>query len=142
LNLFVGFNGGASALLHTSAGPARIRLKLDAPPNSYEAVLGAAANDELIFTDEMITYHGPGYTQPWQGVIGRGHRETRLHEVVEQRGQPSVASHIVDLLRGCRVFHFHDTSADAPVKQTVSTADNLTLRQDAGNLAAILLSLK
>jgi predicted ATPase len=53
-----------------------------------------------------------------------------------------VASHIVDLLEGCRVYHFHDTSGDAPVKQFTSTADNLVLRNDAGNLAAVLLNLK
>jgi predicted ATPase len=40
----------------------------------------------------------------------------------------------VETLRGCRVFHFHDTSSDAPVKQQGYTADNLSLRADAGNL--------
>jgi predicted ATPase len=49
---------------------------------------------------------------------------------------------VVDILHGCRVFHFHDTSANAPVKRHVSTADNLTLRDDAGNLAAVLLALR
>jgi predicted ATPase len=46
------------------------------------------------------------------------------------------------LLSGCRVFHFHDTSRNAPVKQFTTTADNLALRNDAGNLAAVLLSLR
>jgi predicted ATPase len=58
LNYFVNFNGGASALLNHSGSSAEIRLKLDAPPNMYEA-------------------------------------------------------------EGCRVYHFHDTSLGAPVKQLV-----------------------
>lgn len=142
LNLFVGRYGGASALLNSSTSTARIQLRLDAPPNSYEAMLAAAANDELIFDDERVTFHGSGHDEPLRRSIGRGHRETRLNEVVEQNGQRSIESYILDLLRGCRVFHFHDTSADAPVKRRVPTADNLALRHDAENLAAVLFALR
>lgn len=49
---------------------------------------------------------------------------------------------VLNLMRGCKVYHFHDTSFDAPVKQMAPTADNLALRGDAGNLAAVLLSLR
>lgn len=140
LGFVVGMSGGASSLLR--AGDSNeIRLTLQAEPNSYEAVLRAGANDELIFADESIGYHEPRYPEPWKKKLGRGHRETRLHDEVAERGNPSVPSHVVALLEGCRVFHFHDTSSDAPVKQMVSTADNVTLRQDAGNLAAVLLGL-
>lgn len=142
LNLFVGLNGGANALLNSSDASSQVKLRLEAHPNTYEAVLVSAAQDEFIFGDERIYFHGADHPSPWQDSLGRGHRETRLHDVVEQRGGPTVASHIVDLLRGCRVFHFHDTSVDAPVKRSVSTADNLALREDAANLAAVLLALK
>jgi predicted ATPase len=135
LNLFVGYNGGASALLK---GPhERIRLGVDAPPNGYEAHLAPAADDELIFADETISFRGSGYDQPWTLSLGRGHRETRLHG-----SDRRVAEYVVDILGNCRVYHFHDTSLNAPVKQMVSTADNIALRQDAGNLAAILLALR
>ncbi len=40
------------------------------------------------------------------------------------------------------MFHFHDTSADAPVKRRVEVADNLALANDARNLAAVLLRLR
>jgi predicted ATPase len=142
LNLFVGLNGGANALLNSSSSSSRIGLKLDAQPNSYEAILVPAANDELIFDNEHVFFHGADHPRPWKDSLGRGHRETRMHDAVEQHEGPSVASYMVDLLRGCRVFHFHDTSADAPVKRFVSTADNLALREDAANLAAVLHALR
>jgi predicted ATPase len=142
LNLFVGLNGGAAALLNPDESGRRINLRLDAQPNSYEATLVPAANDELIFIDERISYHGANHDQPWKKTIGRGHRETRLHDVVNGTSGRLVALSIVELLRGCRVFHFHDTSADAPVKRYVSTADNIALRHDAGNLAAVLYALQ
>lgn len=134
LNLFVGLNGGASALLNAS-GASQIRLRLDAPPNGYEATLRPAANDELIFGDETI--YVPGHDERLSSTIGRGHRETRLHEAA----QP-IARLVVKALRGCRVYHFHDTSLDAPVKRMGSTADNLILSKDAENLAAVLFALR
>jgi predicted ATPase len=45
-------------------------------------------------------------------------------------------------LRGCRVYHFHDTSGGAPVKQFSDSGDNLQLRSDAGNLAPFLAGLQ
>jgi predicted ATPase len=41
-----------------------------------------------------------------------------------------------------RVYHFHDTSRAAKVKQTADLADNEYLREDAGNLAAFLYRLR
>lgn len=139
LGLFVGMNGGASTLLNT-AGSSQIRVQLDAPPNSYEATFQAAANDELIFFSESVYFHGPDHPRAWSHSLGQGHRESRLPEAAEEGTQ--VAAYVLELLQGCRVFHFHDTSADAAVKQMVPTADNLALRQDAGNLAAVLLTLR
>jgi predicted ATPase len=137
LNLFVNGNGGASALLNAAGGTTAIRLRLDTDSNAYEAALIAAANDELIFDREVLHSRRLDYNE----VIGRGQRETRL---LEETADPRrrTANHVVELLQGCRVYHFHDTSVDAPVKQRVSTADNLALRKDAGNLAAVLRQLR
>ncbi|WP_040775874.1 AAA family ATPase [Nocardia pneumoniae] len=141
LNLFVGLNGGASALLTDGDGSSRIRLELDAEPNSYEAVLVPAANDELIFDRENIYYRGQGYDRPYSKSLGRGHRESRLS--TETGGpQAGIAKSVFELLEGCKVYHFHDTSADAPVKRMVPTGDNVSLRPDAGNLAAYLYRLQ
>lgn len=124
LGLFVGLNGGASALLNATSEDQRIRLVLRSSGSRYLASLVAAANDELIFSDERI---GTGLrADSFEG----GHRETRLDQET------------AEILRGCRVFHFHDTSRTAPVKKMVSTADNIALRNDAGNLAAVLSALQ
>ncbi|QFZ16789.1 AAA family ATPase [Saccharothrix syringae] len=138
LAYFVGLNGGASALLNSEPGTRRIRIQVDTPLNGYEVQLVPAGGDELIFENEFIHHEEPA---PGGIVrIGRGSRETGLHDRAVLRFRPHVRS-VVDLLRGCRVYHFHDTSRNAPVKQLVPTADNLSLRSDAGNLAAVLLAL-
>src|SRR5689334_3784562 len=96
LNFFVGLNGGANAMFHASDRSSRIHLRLNAPPNAYEASLVANANDELIFEGERIFVHGDGYESPWIAAIGRGHRETRLHVTADERGARSVAGHVIN----------------------------------------------
>jgi predicted ATPase len=127
LGLFVGLNGGASALVF-EAGRQRIRLVVDGWRGGYEATLLSAANDELIFGSEGVRNAEKQLTSG----LGSGQRETAMR--IGEDGQ--------QLLSGCRVFHFQDAGLNAPVKQFTSTADNLSLRNDAGNLAAVLLSLR
>jgi predicted ATPase len=126
LGLFVGLNGGASALLNGRDD--RIRLAVATATDGYEATLLAAANEELIFGSETL------HNRHAQRGAGRGggHRESHLGE----------RDRISALLRGCRVCHFQDTSQNAPVKQFTSVADNIVLRNNAGNLAALLLNLR
>ncbi len=136
LGMFVGLGGGASVLLNAHSGDRFVRVLLDAGKVRYQATLVAAPHDELIFQDEWVGLGDRGRS------LGRGQRETKLHENLVPAVGDSLAAPVVDLLTSCRVYHFHDTSSDAPVKTMTPTADNLRLRGDAGNLAAVLLKLR
>jgi predicted ATPase len=137
LSLFVGLSGGANALLSIDqAVPRLIRLEVESYAGSYTAELVPAAGDTLIFSDETIWPHDT----PVLTSLGRGHRETAL-TATRPLWVPG-AEPLVETLRGCRVFHFHDTSRGAPVKQQGYTADNRSLHPDAGNLAAVMLRLR
>jgi predicted ATPase len=110
-------------------------------------VLAPTPDGGLYFDDEEIGWPVPDSAEAWLAKsIGRGHSESKLHEILADGGQDGptrdAVATLIDLLRGCRVYHFHDTSAAAPVKQHVSDADNLVLRPDAGNLAAVLYRLR
>jgi predicted ATPase len=132
LGLYVGLSGGASALLNDSSQ--RIHLSAESRAGYYSIELIAAAGDTLIFNEENI--------HPSDSLVntslGRGHRETGL---TESNWVPQ-ADPLIETLRGCRVYHFHDTSRDAPVKQQAYVSDNVALHPDAGNLAAVLLRLR
>lgn len=148
LGLETGLRGGAQALIHAGPVPtSSIRLHIEFSSavadatNGYEARLLAAANDEFVFGTEAVYFHRPDYSSPYEESLGSGHRESRLPEAA--KANPGrVASYVIGALRGCRVYHFQDTSRDAPVKQFGYTADNDTLRPDAANLAAFLLRLR
>jgi predicted ATPase len=143
LNLFVGQAGGASALLHGGQmRKSQIRLEMELDLGGYEATLIPAAGDELIFGEERVRYPGHNAGDLLEvSVLGRGHRETRLLEVAE-RDDIAEPGRIIEVLRGCRVFHFHDTSRNAPVKRMAYAADNVVLHPDAANLSAVLLRLR
>ncbi|WP_410647257.1 AAA family ATPase [Amycolatopsis sp. cmx-4-54] len=142
LNLFVGRNGGASALINDTADTRQISFKLSAPPDSYHAQLSAAPGEELIFEYESVSTYDEKEQDLRRLSAGRGHRESKLGNFAARPEAAQVAARIIELLQGCRVYHFHDTSVDAPVKRLSPTADDLALRADAGNIAAVLLRLR
>jgi predicted ATPase len=137
LELLVGLSGGANSLLSIDKSvPRLIRLGVDSEAGDYRAELIAAVGDVLIFNDETIWVRDTGVVTS----LGRGHRETAL-TTSEPLWIPGAAP-LVETLRGCRVFHFHDTSLAAPVKQQGYISDNRALHPDAGNLAAVMLRLR
>jgi predicted ATPase len=139
LGLYVGLSGGASAVLSNDVPPPEhIRLEVSFIVRGYSATLAPAAGDELIFWNETIWSREP--PQPGVDSMGRGHRETRL--TADEPLWSARARPIVRALRDCQVFHFHDTSRGAPVKQQGYISDSRSLHPDAGNLAAILLRLR
>lgn len=137
LGLFTGLSGGANALLNGDAGSSgSIHLEVRSGAGNYSAVLVPAAGDKLIFRDESILPHGD--TAAWG--LGGGHRESQLADSGTLIS--SFTELLENVLRGCRVYHFHDTSRNAPVKQQGYVSDNRLLHSDAGNLAAVLLRLR
>jgi predicted ATPase len=134
--------GGATQLMHDWNTKSQLTLRVEGQPNGYEAVIEPAANDEMVFASERIWVHHEGYEEPYDVDLGRGHRETRLHDYIRTGPRAAIARHVRDLLQGCRVYHFHDTSRTAPVKQFGDAGNNLALSPDAGNLAAFLRRLR
>lgn len=150
LNRFVDLNGGASTLLHGGTkGGMPIGLRLDFNGGGYAAQLLPADDDGLAFVSETAltppSAAEGGSLLPFS--VSGSHRESRLPAIYAREIHASISVYeltklVVEILRSCRVYHFHDTSSGAPVKRTGYTADNLTLQPDAGNLAAVLLRLQ
>jgi predicted ATPase len=137
LGLFTGIAGGASALRTVDfpdSVPTRIRLHFS--DVSYAADLLPAAGDELIFSQENVSAPDGEFGKP----LARGCRET----IMPNPDAPwhAIAAEAIDAIRGCRVYHFHDTSPSAEVKKNGYAADNEVLRSNAGNLAAVLRRLR
>jgi len=147
LQLYVAQSGGADALLHygrKTTDKMRVELwfrQTETLANGYVATLVPTAEDTLLFAEEACYFHNRArYDRPYQASGSSSlHRESLLPEWAQQ---DPVASHVLNAMRSWQLYHFHDTSDSAKVKQTCDLHDNLFLRPDASNLAAYLYRLR
>lgn len=106
--------------------------------NGYALTLRPTVEDRFIFSTERIWFHDRNqYPNPLWIDLGAGHSEARV-----QQSNERLARHVRDDLNSYRIYHFHDTSSSARVKQTCDVDDNRRLHPDAGNLAAFLYRLQ
>lgn len=135
LQLFVKTEDGPDALLF---GGRKRTKQLEA--EFYFGQLGyrfalAPAGDQLVFTGEIAYNADP---LEIRSSFGSGQLEARLPS--SRPNQFTVD--VLPAIQSWRVFHFHDTSAAAPVRQAQAARDNLRLKGDASNLAPFLRMLR
>jgi predicted ATPase len=134
LQVYVAQSGGADALLHFGRKTtSKLKLELTLGEFGYAVELVPSNADNLFFLAEH-------YGDPNETWTSAGHSESRL--LTELHAPRVPPKKILLRLQGWRVYHFHDTSASAKVKQTGDLGDNEALRADASNLAAFLFLLR
>jgi predicted ATPase len=119
---------------HTNA----ISVQLKFGANGYQFTLEPTTLNRFIFTDETLTYQKEGEQKPYVKSLGVGHDESNL----EKFSNNGIAKHVMPIIKSWQVYHFHDTSRTAKVKQIGSIHDHAYFRSDASNLAAFLYKLK
>lgn len=145
LQQYIGTSGRSQSILHfgpkmTPQIEAALEFEADNGLSTYTFRLFHAAGDTLVFADESLSFHKTGHQKPQHVSLGAGHLETRIPERADNGDQTArVFRH---LLNQCRVYHFHDTSPAARVRQYCYVGDNRWLMPDAGNLAAFLRRLR
>lgn len=138
LQFFVARAGGADRLLYFgSKTTEHLQILLRFESETYRCRLAPSANGTLFFADEMIYFADV----PEPLLLGTGHQETALSRYVVKSAIITQAE-VFKTLSSLKVYHFHDTSPSARVKQVGDLADNVALRPDASNLAAFLYRLQ
>lgn len=97
-----------------------------------------AAGDSVMVMNEAYRYsvrNNPTKAN-WIEIEGVG-KESRLLEQKHKTAQT-----IVNLLRQCATYQFHDTSINAAIHNRWDVTESFRLRSDGGNLAAVLLDLR
>ena len=144
LQQYIATTGRATANLHfgpkvTPQLEAELRFEADQGTDMYQMRLFYAAGDSLIFAEETLSFLGIGYDSPRQLTLGAGHQEALVREFVEDEPLVNV---LRNFLNRCRVYHFHDTSQTARIRQHCYKEDDRWLMPDAANLAAVLYRLR
>lgn len=119
-----------------------IEIYLEFTPNSYVCKLVPDASGGLVFAEEYCKFFGDraGYKGGTKKHIisSPGSKESGLPDSPTY----TVTGYVVDYLKDWKVYHFHDTSESAKVKQPGAITDSDVLQADAGNLAAFLRSIR
>lgn len=108
--------------------------------NSYRFELTPTADEKFLISEERkyVTTNWRSYGSPSE--------ESRLYDEREERsmnGQRNGIGHFVyQSIARWMVYHFHDTSASAPMRRSEIVEDHQKLRGDAANIAPFLLHLK
>ncbi len=149
LQKFILENGGADNFLHN--GPKNtpaIKVELEFASysdnaqgsNFYRFALTPTV-DETFLVDEERKY----VTTNWRSY-GSLSPESRLYDERNEKswdGQWNGVGHFVyESIAHWMVYHFHDTSAMAPMRRSEIVEDNHVLRNNGGNIASFLLRLK
>lgn len=149
LQVYSGSAGAESFFHFGSKNTPTVSLKLifdteyDNVFNGYEAILHRTAQDSLIFIHEEVYIHDKNkYLNPLYEQLGDGHKETMLYETSRSNQRYVIADFVIRALRSWKIYHFHDTSAEAGIKKSQQLNDNERLRADASNLAAFLYRLQ
>ena len=146
LQLYVGKSGGADALLHFGRRRTdKLQCRLWLPQSGYRFSLVPAARDALIFSEENWFHpdtdlFGAGAHVSVARVSEKGYAETAVDSLRAQDHE--FALKVMEHPARWRVYHFHDTTDAAKMKQTCDINDNQFLRPEAGNLASVLYLLK
>lgn len=137
LQVYVQKQGGPDALLHFGrAVSANLHAEFYFSHNGYKFDLVPTLDNRMVFETERSWFGG--FLRPTDSsyLLGSGHSESKLKNAADP-----YSSFVRSSVSRWRVYHFHDTSDTAKVKQRHAANDNLGLKIDAANLAAYLRML-
>jgi len=108
--------------------------------NRYDFVLKPDQTDGFYFEKELIGYNifSQKYSEKWdkRSLNSTGEKNSGLDKHASTR-----VEYLKKFFAEFQVFHFHDTSSSAPLKQAAKLRDNSALREDGSNLAAFLYKI-
>lgn len=136
LQSYVARSGGADVFLFRSAKETKkMEAHLYFGFNEYRIELEAADDLTFFFAHESAPFDGPKYG-PSEYDQGVGHRESKIATMPNYGTKAE--RFVRETVSSWRVYHFHDTSSNAPVMGRSNTADCEVLHSDASNLASVL----
>ena len=139
---YVEMVGTANSLLHYGAKktPLMSGILKFADKNSVDTYMFSLANaapDRLIITEESINWHRKGNSKPYEVSLEPNFKESSLVE-----NDDPVAQSIFQMLSFCKVYQFHDSSAEGPLRQSCPVETANYLQSHGNNLPSFLLFLR
>ena len=139
---YVEMAGTANSLLHygakkTPVMSGTLTFMTNNSENTYQFSLANATPDRLIITEERINWHRNGEAKPYEIFLETNFKESSLAENGNQ-----IAKSIFKMLSFCKVYQFHDSSNEGPLRQSCPVETANFLQSHGNNLPSFLLFLR
>ena len=139
---YVEMAGTSNSLLHYGAKKTPVisgilKFAANNSENAYQFSLTNATPDRLIITEERISWHRNGEAKPYDIQLETNFKESSLAET-----DNIVAKSIYRMLSFCKVYQFHDSSAEGPLRQSCPVETANYLQSHGNNLPSFLLFLR
>lgn len=139
---YVEMVGTANSLLHygakrTPAISGELIFSDTKSIDTYTFTLASAAPDRLIITEENVRWHKKGEESPYEVILDPNFKESSLMD-----SRDRTAKAIYRMLSYCKVYQFHDSSSDGPLRQACPVETANYLQSHGNNLPSFLLYLR
>lgn len=139
---YVEMNGTSNALLYygpkkTPTISANLEFSDRNSTSEYSFTLANASPDRLIITEERILWRKYGNGSPYVVVLEPNFKETALKD-----SEDRIAQSVFRTLSFCKVYQFHDTSSEGPLRQSCPVETANYLQSKGNNLPSFLLFLR
>lgn len=118
---------------------AEIRFDSKNSYDIYRFSLTNAVQDRLIISSEEIEWRNPKSNTSFSKQLVSDFRESALNHL---KSEDAACKIVWDILAGCKVYQFNDSSALSPMRQASTVESAHYLQSEANNLASFLLYLK
>lgn len=141
---YVAGNGYATSLVHARREridhiKGRLVFADDQNRDEYSITIKQGVDGGLFISNETVVYQASDYSRPYQHQYESSGKRTALIEAAET---DHTARIMLNILKGCRIYHFNDTSINSKMRMPGYIEDDRFLKPDAGNLAAFLYRIK
>lgn len=142
LQKYVGTAGGADKILHFGSKESNeiyIHVSFQKEVNQYEIALAPTATDSLFPAREIASFWNK---DKHPGPVGTILPAKNGEAGISDANLLGIPDWVRERLGRWRVYHFHDTGPNSPMKKTADIGDNRFFRADGSNLAPYLYLLR
>lgn len=105
--------------------------------NKYKVELKATDDNRIVVAQDVFDYHKSTHLYK----ITENKLESDMADATDIITSSKVAAHCLGAIRQWKVYHFHDTSDDAPMKKQCLNNDDIIFQPDASNIAAYIRTI-
>ena len=139
---FVVKAGGADAFPYNGLKTTpEIEIGFTFGKNAYRFALTPTA-DEMFSISEARQYLDHGWKSYGTGLLESRLQDEKDEDSSYYPGSRGVGHYVYDAISRWTVYHFHDTSATAPMRRSEIVEDSEKLRNDGGNIAPFLRAMR